>query len=373
MRILSIVTLVSPGGEYGGPLRVAVNQATALMQRGHEVTIVAAHRGYHGRPPTEVGGVPARLFPVRRVAPATGFAGLCAPGMLRYLSTAVPNYDIAHVHVARDLVTLPAALLIARRGLPYVLQPHGMIDASSHPLVHVVDPLLTRPVFARAKQIFYLTSTEHDDLTALLERTDVLQHLTNGVPPATQTADSATPEVLFLARLAPRKRPVMLVEAANALHEAYPEHRYRLVGPDEGEGAAVRTAISRSQADVVWEGPLSPDLTSTRMSAAGIYVLPAVDEPYGMSVLEAMAVGLPVVVTDTCGLAGLVEDSGAGLVTDSSLESLVDAIRLLISDVDRARAMGRAGQATTHTKLGMDAIADTLEEAYGSCVKPGDR
>ena len=368
MRILSVVTLVSPNGEYGGPLRVAVNQATALMQRGHEVTIVAAHRGYRGRPPTEVGGVPARLFQVRRVAPATGFAGLCAPGMLRYLWATLPSYDIAHVHVARDLVTLPAARLIARLGLPYVLQPHGMIDASSNPLVHVVDPLLTRPVFARATKVFYLTPTEHDDLAVLLERTEVLQHLTNGVPPTTQTADPATPEVLFLARLAPRKRPVMLVDVANALLKAYPEHRFRLVGPDEGEGDAVRAAISRSQADVVWEGPLSPELTSARMSAAGIYVLPALNEPYGMSVLEAMAVGLPVVITDTCGLADLIESSGAGLVTDSSLESLVDAVRLLISDVDRARAMGRAAQETAHLKLGMEAIADTLEEAYRSCV-----
>src|SRR3954447_13784606 len=112
MRIFSIVSLVDPDGSYGGPTRVAVNQARALIERGHEVTLVAAHSGFHGQVPDEVQGVPARLFPARRLVPRTGFAGIASVGMLRYLRHAVRAVDVCHLHLARDLVTLPAAALL---------------------------------------------------------------------------------------------------------------------------------------------------------------------------------------------------------------------------------------------------------------------
>lgn len=368
MRILSIVTLVTPTGDYGGPLRVAVNQARALRERGHDVTVVAAHQGFPGSPPSVLGTVPARLFRARRVAPRTGFAGLSAPGMLRHLATALPGYDVVHVHLARDLITLPAALLAAARGVPYVLQCHGMVDASGSLLARLGDPLLTRPALSRAARVLYLTPTEQQDLAAALGRTDSLQHLPNGVPPAARTADATTPEVLYLARLTARKRPGLVVEVADALRSEFPATRYRLVGPDEGEGAAVQAAVGRSSADVVWEGPLDPDHTLDRMSRAGIFVLPSVDEPYPMSVLEAMSVGLPVVVTDTCGLAPLVARTGAGIVVDATLDSLVEAVRSLLADPQAAQQMGRTGQEVARRELGMETIAQTLESVYASCL-----
>lgn len=78
MRILSVVTLVSPDGAFGGPVRVALNQATALRELGHDVTLAAGGRGFD-EPPTELDGVPVRLFPARTVVPGIGFAGLSSP------------------------------------------------------------------------------------------------------------------------------------------------------------------------------------------------------------------------------------------------------------------------------------------------------
>ncbi len=368
MRILSVVTLVTPDGDYGGPLRVAVNQALALRERGHEVTLVAAHRGFSGPPPTSVGGVPARLFPARRVVPRTGFAGLSAPGMIPYLRSAARDHQVAHIHLARDLVTLPATVVARRAALPYVVQCHGMIDASKSPLARFGDPLLTRPALADAAKVLYLTPAEHEGLRPLVQDPDQLQHLPNGVPVTDLVADPGTPEVLYLARLAPRKRPGLLVHVADALATEFPQVRYRLVGPDEGEGPAVRAAIAGTPADVVWEGPLDPDRTLERMARAGIFVLPSVDEPYPMSVLEAMSTGLAVVLTDSCGLAPLVERTGAGIVVDSRAESLVAAVRLLLGDPAQARDMGQRGREAVRREQGMAAIGGTLETLYASAA-----
>ncbi len=367
MKILSIVTLVTPDGDYGGPLRVAVNQATSLQARGHQVTIAAGVRGYaDGTAPTTLGGVPARLFPARRLVPRTGFAGLTTPGLLRFLIREARSYDVVHVHVARDLVTLPAAALLRRLGVPYVVQSHGMIDASRHPLARVMDPVLTLPVLRHARRVFYLTPTERADLTPMLPSPDRLTWLTNGVPDTDLVADPSTPEVLYLARLAPRKRPLLMVDIADALVGDHPEYRIRIVGPDEGEGDALRTAIERSPADIVWEGALNPDDTLGRMVKAGIYVLPSINEPYCMSVLEAMSIGLPVVITSSSGLASVVRDEGAGVVTDPSPEALIAGVRSIVDDPAAARAMGEAGRRAARERLGMGAVTDLLESVYAN-------
>ena len=76
------------------------------------------------------------------------------------------------------------------------------------------------------------------------------------------------------------------------------------------------------------------------MAAAYAYVLPSVDEPFPMTVLEAMAAGKPVIVTDSNGLAGAVRDYGAGIVVPGdSAQALVEAMQRLVSEPTLAERM----------------------------------
>ena len=79
MRIAQVVTLVSPDGAYGGPVRVAVNQLAALKASGHDVTLFSTHRGYEA-PPAEIDGVRLVSYKARTVIPKVGFAGLASCG-----------------------------------------------------------------------------------------------------------------------------------------------------------------------------------------------------------------------------------------------------------------------------------------------------
>lgn len=365
MRILSVVTLVSPQGEYGGPVRVAVNQARELESLGHSVTLCAATRGFPA-PPAAIEGVPTRLFPARQVLPGAGFAGLAAPGLWRWLWRRIREFDICHIHVARDLVTLPAAAIARTRGVRYVLQTHGMIDPSHNLLAAPLDLALTRPVLRDAQRVLYLTGTERAGLVEVAGDDLRLSELPNGVPRAEARTATEVTEVLYLARLAPRKRPELFARVAGVLAGEFPDVRFALVGPDEGEGDSVTEAIAAAGTPgrIVWEGALAPEATLDRLRRAHVYVLPSVNEPYPMSVLEAMSVGLPVVITDTCGLAGIVRRSGAGLIIDSSREALEDAIRELLQDRSAADEMGRRGRRFVREELGMAAIARRLVEIY---------
>ena len=81
------------------------------------------------------------------------------------------------------------------------------------------------------------------------------------------------PEVLFAARMHPRKRPIAFVEMAKALLDAGVNARFTLVGPDEGEGPALRAAL-KGDPRISWEGALAPAAIPRRMAAASVYVLP---------------------------------------------------------------------------------------------------
>ncbi|MGD7707102.1 glycosyltransferase [Microlunatus sp. Y2014] len=371
MRILAVATLVSPDGEYGGPIRVAVNQCRELAARGHDVTLAAAARGFDTLP-TTVEGVPARLFPARTALPGTGFAGLSSPGLGRWLRRNLSTYDIVHVHLARDLVTLPAARLARRAGVPYVTQTHGMVDPSRNPLARPLDAMLTRPVLHGAAAVLHLTGTERRGLVAVAGPELPFHELPNGVPVPDEPATGTGREVLYLARLAPRKRPMVMLQVADRLHRDFPDVEVAVVGPDEGERAGLDAAAAELHdrgVPISVSGPLPPEQTLARMRRAGVYVLPSVDEPFPMSVLEAMSLGLPVVVTDSCGLAGFVAEVDAGLVVGPDPAETVEAVRTLVADPAHAARLGANARRGIIERYGIAAVVDRLLEVYLS----GDR
>jgi glycosyltransferase involved in cell wall biosynthesis len=363
MRILQVVTLLSPDGAYGGPARVALNQSAELVGRGHDVTVVGATRGYQEMP-TELNGVPVKLFPAKTLLPRTGFAGLVAPGLRKWLRSNWARFDVTHIHLGRDLVGLPVAAAARRRGIPYLLQTHGMVVPSHHPLAAPLDKVWTRKVLREAQAVFYLDSKERSQLVEVAGPGLRLIELDNGVPRYPAAAPPpGRPEVLFAARMHSRKRPVAFVEMAKKLLDAGVDARFTLVGRDEGEGAALRAALT-GDTRITWEGALTPDAVPARMAAAQVYVLPSVREPHPMSVLEAMSVGVPVVVTNDCGLAPMVKQTRSGIVTDPAVPALVAAVDSILGDRPRARAMGERGRQTVHTHFGMQAIGDRLLQTY---------
>ncbi|MFT4124659.1 MAG: glycosyltransferase [Gordonia sp. (in: high G+C Gram-positive bacteria)] len=382
MRVLQTVTLISPDGAYGGPARVAFNQSAALVAAGAVVEVCGGTRGY-AEVPHELYGIPVRLFPVRRVLPRTGFAGLTAPGLIIWFLRNARRYDVVHVHLARDLVTAVIAGLAVLLRVDLHVQTHGMIDHTDKLLAKPLDALLIRPILRRAASVFYLTERELGDLLEI-EPTARLIELPNGVPavsgvqPALLGGGVRGPEtaapvidplrVLYVARLQERKRPEVLVEAAIALLDDGFHGDFTFVGPDEGSGPRVSAMISSSGYPdrICWLGPADPSEVLSHMQKADLYVLPSVDEPFPMSVLEAMAAGLPVIITDTCGLASAIRAGDAGTVIDRSTTALVAAIRDYGDDRERLFRHRENAVALVNAEFAMGEIASRLLDRYGA-------
>lgn len=370
MRIAHVATLVSPGNEYGGPTRVALNQLKALQDRGHEVTLYAAAKGYASIP-DEIEGIPLRGFPARMLVPRTGFAGIAAPRMPISILADLRDFDVVHVHLARDLVTLPAAAVALLRKVPVIAQTHGSVDASEYLLAIPLDACLLRPILKRAHTILHLTDLEASDLLEVSRGHVHLTPLPNGVPPATEEvrdirAQATSKEVIFLARLHPQKNPLEFVDAAIRLAPEFPEYTFTLVGPDGGDGTRViqRIADARLQDRIQWEGALDPSLTMKRLARSTIMGLPSHNDTFPMSVLEAASIGIPAVVTETCGLAPAIERSRAGLVATHENDSFLKKLRSLMMSEPSVYSYGQNAIQMIKNSFSIDHVASQLEEIY---------
>lgn len=372
LNIAHIVTYVSPDGAFGGPVRVAMGHAAALAERGHSVTVYAAAPVRHTTAVLQ-DGYTLRLFPARKL-PGLGFAGMSGQGLSHALTLEAPRIDVAHVHLARDLVTLPAVRRLRRAGVPYVVQPHGMIDKSSHLLAGPIDSWETKAALRGASSVLVLTRQEESALSDLLGGLRIEQ-ISNGINASEFPADSPRDiDVLFLARLHPRKRPRAFVEMAVILGRDFPDACFVIAGADEGAGRETQQAIDAAGMGerLRWIGAVAPDQTDALLARSKVFVLPSVGEVFPMTLLEAFRAGTPSVVTHSLGVADDAAQYGAIRVTDGTPRQLADAVSELLSDASAVEATRRGGYAFLRDRLDIGAVVDVLERSYREAIPGGN-
>ncbi|MDT0344562.1 glycosyltransferase [Streptomyces litchfieldiae] len=370
MKVLHVVTLHTPTHEFGGPTRVALSQVRGLRERGERAVLVALGDGFGGAElPREVEGVPVRLFHARHVLPRFEVSGITSPQLLARAWEFVRSADIVHVHLMRDLITLPFALLAVRAGTPLVLQTHGMVDPTEKRVARLVDALGVRRVLRRADAVLYLTERERRETAAVVapEPIGPQYRLVNGVPAGTERRRTdGPPTVLYLARIQEGKRPRDFVAAMPAVLAKHPDARFVLAGPDTG-GLAETLALAeelgvRGALDSI--GAIDGrDRVMAQLRAADVFVLPSVQDAFSVSVLESMSVGTPVVVTATTGLAPDVERAGAGRVVPHG-GAIGDAVLELLDPAANELA-SRAAFELVRDSFTIDGVLDTLLDVYG--------
>jgi glycosyltransferase involved in cell wall biosynthesis len=171
----------------------------------------------------------------------------------------------------------------------------------------------------------------------------------------------------IVGQVLPRKRHLLLFEALGLLRTRHPSiaFRLRIIGNGDGPYALeVKALIERSRLqDIVeWSGFFTNRDDIYR--GLDVVVAPAIEEPFGMTVLEAGAYGLPVVAARSGGFPEAVIDGTTGLLFDAAeLESLAAALEKLITDSSLRDRLGRAGHAHVGRAFSMARVASTFAAA----------
>ena len=119
-----------------------------------------------------------------------------------------------------------------------------------------------------------------------------------------------------------------------------------LVGPAEADYETRLRALAQRlgiTGDVAFAGALYDEEKLSALAAADLFVMPSLIESYGNAVAEAVAAGLPVLLTDTCGIAPAIHER-AGLAVPLGVETLAHGLRTMLDPVERARLTSRRSE-----------------------------
>jgi glycosyltransferase involved in cell wall biosynthesis len=388
VRILHVVPTYLPAWRHGGPIYAVHGLARALAARGHEVTVFTTDVHGAGRldvplgTPVEMDGVTVWYFPV--TAPRRLYR---SPAMGAALARRLAATDLVHLHSVFLWPTAAAARAARRAGVPYLLAPRGMLVGD---LLHrrgwlrkrLWIELAERRNLKRAAGLHVTSALEGEEAARLGLRLPAVHVVPNGVEPAPAPGSDAAlspavraalarpPLLLYLGRVSWKKGLDRLIPALAQV----PEATLAVAGNDEEGYRAPLERLARETGvaeRVLFLGPVHGADKAALLAGAEALVLPSYSENFGNAVLEAMAAGCPVVVTPEVGLAGVVRETGAGLVAAGDPISLGSALRELLNDPERRAEMGRRGAAAATRRFGWATIAERMEEVYTAVLAAG--
>ena len=179
------------------------------------------------------------------------------------------------------------------------------------------------------------------------------------------------PVVMNVGRIAYKKRLDRLIRAFAALPPRSPAAVLAIVGPDdEGLGrelAALADELGVAER-VCLTGVVNGAERQAALAAADVWVLPSDTENFGNAIVEAMAAGVPVVVTPGVNLADEIAATGAGLVATTEPGAIAAQIGALLDDADMARRVAAAGRAFA-ARYDWSVVAPQLAGMYGRALE----
>jgi glycosyltransferase involved in cell wall biosynthesis len=379
MRILNVTQSYEPFFEFGGPPAKVLALSEGLAKLGHEVTVLTADWGLDKRIKNQPDAVPAEDSPFGRRRRKNGVTAIYLgnwlhfralswnPALPRHLRARLSGFDIVHVFGLYDLLGARVAAACRLQGIPYVVEPMGMLlpIVRNIKMKRLYHRVLGRKMLAGASAIIATADQERSEfmMGGIPAGKIVLRR--NGVDGPAELPSYGTfrdsvqiPRdvklILFLGRLSLKKSPELLLEAFAKLRHAEPNSPHlAFVGPDESgmleklKQMAVKLSLSNK---VHFVGPLSGQAKWQAYRDADIFVLPSQNENFGNTAAEAVAAGTPVIVTEQCGIAPLIEGTAA-LVARHDVVSIADAIGLLLQDEDLYRAL-KEGCRSAMSRLG---------------------
>lgn len=383
IRILHVIASIA--ARTGGPAKAALDMAAAVAARGHEVAIYTTdrelsedeRRRYAGT--SRIDGVSLHVFPQQ--APAV--FGTSWP-LARALASAIPKADVVHLHSLYLFHDWAAARLCRRAGVPYLVRPHGTLDPyiwrRHRARKAVLEFLFQNRVLRDAAAIHYTA----DDEMRLAEPyaqgakgvvvpngLDLSQYAE--LPPrggfrAQHREIGNRRIVLFLSRLNFKKGLDVLIPAFARAARRYDDLHLVLAGPDDGERANAEASVAAEGigARTTFVGMLDHQAKLACFRDAAMFVLPSYSENFGIAIVEALACGVPVAISDKVNIWREIEAAGAGVVAPPTVDDVTRQIETLAADPGRAAAMGERGPALVRDKFAWPRIAQTLEDVYRS-------
>ena len=388
MRILHVIPSISP--VRGGTSRAVLDMVLALREIGIDAEIATTDD--HG---TEVLSVPlgqrtlyehvpVRFFPklLSRASPLQEFN--FSNALTEWLWQNVESYDLIHVHA---LFSYPstAAMLIARiKKVPYMTIPHGLLCEwslrQSTRKKQLFMTLIERSNLAHSKALHFTSLKEQEEVSDLklsansfvlplgLNISAPISNASQRLRQSLNITDDA-PIILFIGRIHHKKGLDFLISALARIKKI-PFH-FILAGSGSLEyELEVDTLLDSTglQSRTYRTGFVEGEYKDIILQGSDIFTLTSHSENFGVAVLEALAAGLPAVLTPGVALSDMVAQHGLGRVTALDRDKIAAAISQLLEDPKSAQMIGDRAHQFIVENYTWEKIATKLSGDYRSVL-----
>jgi len=299
-----------------------------------------------------------------------------------WLARHVSEFDVIHIHALFSFATLPAAFWARRRGVPYIVRPLGTLSqwGMEHRrpwLKRLSFRFLESRILRHAALVHYTCEQEHLE-AAQLNVTAPAKIISNPLPNESEGSVAGQfraqhPEllnrriILFLSRVDAKKGLELLLPAFAKVRQELPGTSLVLAGsgdPNFIGRLKAQAASLEIESAVLWAGFLTGSEKWAALADADVFVLPSHSENFGIAVVEAMAAGIPVVVSDQVGIHREITTANAGLTVSRDIEGLADSLIKLLNDPAECRLKGLNGKRLARTEYSLDAVTRKLISVY---------
>jgi glycosyltransferase involved in cell wall biosynthesis len=384
VRVLHVIPSIGP--LRGGPSFVVRALAEGLAQRGVTVDVAATDDNGPERLSVPLGqpiverGVTYRYFPRQ-----TRFYNASLP-LTAWLWKAVPDYQLVHIHALFSYSSTVSAWMARRQHVPYVIRPLGILNQwgmeNRRPfLKNLSYKLLERRLLEGAAAIHYTSVQEQKEAEALGFRApgaiipNPLESSDRRAAPGSFRAKF--PELagglllLFMSRVDEKKGLDLLIPAFARLRQTAPQAKLIIAGSGPEALIASLKNLARKHevhSDILWTGFLQGDEKLQALADADLFVLPSYSENFGVAAVEALASGLPVVVSDQVAIHTEIGAAGAGLVVPCEVEPLAAALSQCAADPELRRTMGSRGERLAAERFSMDVVCRKILDLYNGVL-----
>lgn len=391
MKILHVIPVYEPAWQAGGGVVRAVSQlCRGLSSLGIEVTVYTTDCGIEGsfdiplNQAVNVAGVRVFYFHSEKFR------------FFRYSKTlkqacrrTIGDFDIVDLASFWNYPGIPAGAEVRRQGVPYVISTHGTLawyDLNRHPLrKRLYLSLVERRNLQQATAIHYTTQIEKEEIAWRLNSPSFV--VPNGLDftefddlPSKNDArlqlgiptDSIV--ITFLGRLHPRKALDVFIPAFAEVAKLYLHIFFLLAGQDDGHERFLRSLVNSLGLSrrVRFLGFVNSDKRKLLLSATDVLELVTwMGENFGYAAVEAMAAGVPVLMSEHVGICREVEADGAGCVVPVQKDAITAKLKDMLSNPERLKRMGKAAHASSRRRYDIKRAAKLMVTAYEDILTGG--
>jgi len=394
MRILQVIPYFIPAYAFGGPVRVAYEISKELVNRGHEVVVFTSDvRNLNLRLDTDfrevIDGITVYYFRNLTMLLVKKLKLLLTPQLILYAKEEIKKFDVIHLHEYRTFQNIIIRHYATKYGVPYVLQAHGSLPriGSWRKLKLVYDVLFGYRLLKDAAKVVALNKMEVKQYRSMGTPEEKIVVIPNGIdlseyaklpPKGAFRKKFNIPEdrkiILYLGRIHKIKGVDFLIKAyARVINETNCKDAILIIaGPDDGYLKEVQELTNRLgiSKHVLITGPLYGQDKLQAYVDSEFYVLPSRYETFPMTVLEAYACGVPVIVSNVGGLKDLVINGKTGLLVNvDDVDQLTSAIHFLLNNGEETRRMGLRGKQLVKSNFSIEKMIEKIEELYEKVIK----